>query len=116
MEPEQSAQLEHILRYMSVGVAILACPDMRLRYANPFILSLLDQPISADEVIGRPLSEIIPDELLKVAMPFLQQICATGKRKQWADIPYEGFLAARGRTYWHVTVECPPKQELTTSS
>lgn len=117
MEPEQSAQLEHILRYMSVGVAILACPDMRLRYANPFLLSLLDQPVSADEVIGRPLSAIIPDELAKIAMPFLQQVCATGKRKQWADIPYEGFLAARGRTYWRITVECTPtQQELTTSS
>lgn len=117
MEREQSAHLEHILRYMSVGVAILACPDMRLRYANPFLLSLLDQPLSADEVIGKTLPEIIPDELLKIALPFLQQVCATGKRKQWADIPYEGFLAARGRTYWHVTVECTPtQQELAASS
>jgi len=106
MEPEQSVQLERLLRYMSVGIAILGYPDMQLRYANPYLLSLLDQPVRAEDVIGKPLYEIVSDELEKAIAPFLEQVSATGVRMQWDAIPYEGFLAARGRTYWRITVEC----------
>ena len=105
MQPEQSAQLDRLLRYMSVGFAILSYPDLRLRYANPYLVSLLDQPVRAEDVLGKPIQEIITDELFKIAFPFLEQAYNTGERKQWDAIPYEGFLAARGRTYWRVTVE-----------
>src|SRR6266571_7067133 len=108
MEPGQPAQLEHILRHMSVGVAILDCSDLRLHYANPFLLALLEQlePSGhSQEVVGHCLDEIIPDELRKIAVPLLQQVCSTGQHLSWSDIPFEGFLAARGRTYWRVSIE-----------
>ena len=108
MEPEQSAQLESIFQHMSVGVAILDCPDLRLLYANPYLLSLLDQAHEAGRpqaIISHSLYEIIPEELLRIALPLLQQACSTGQRMSWSDIPYEGFLATRGRTYWRVSVE-----------
>src|SRR5713226_4584864 len=108
MEPGQPAQLEHILRQMSVGVAILDCSDLRLHYANPFLLALLEQlePSGhSQDVVGKCLYEIIPDELRKIAVPVLQQVCSTGQHLSWSDIPFEGFLAARGRTYWRVSIE-----------
>jgi PAS domain S-box-containing protein len=108
MEPGQPAQLEHILQHMSVGVAILDCSDLRLHYANPFLLALLEQlepSLRSQDVVGHFLDEIIPDELRKVAVPILQQVCSTGQRLSWFDIPFEGFLAAHGRTYWRVSIE-----------
>ena len=108
MQPGAPAQLEHILRHMSVGVAILDCSDMRLHYANPFLLALLEQlepSWRSQDVIGHRLDEIIPDELRKIAIPLLQQVCSTGQHLSWSDIPFEGFLAARGRTYWRVAIE-----------
>ena len=108
MEPEQSAQLESIFQHMPVGVAIIDCPDLRLLYANPYLLSLLDQAHEAGRpqaLISHSLYEIIPEELLRIALPLLQQACSTGQRMSWSDIPYEGFLATRGRTYWRVSVE-----------
>jgi len=78
MELEQTAQLESIFRHMSVGVAVLDCTDLRLRYANPYLLSLLDQPRRAmpDD---RYLAEILPEELWRIARPLLQQVCETGR-------------------------------------
>ncbi len=108
MEPEQPVQLEHILRHMSVGVAILDCSDLRVRYINPYLQSLIDQveqPQRFREAIGHRLQELLPDEYYKIALPLLQQVRTTGKKKMWPDIPFEGFLAARGRTYWRVVVE-----------
>lgn len=108
MKPEQSeqaAQFERILSHMSLGVCILGSADMRLRYVNPYLLSLLDQPVQAENVLGQPLQQLLSDELFQAVRPFLQQAQTTGERAQWDAIPYEGFLAARGRTYWRVTIE-----------
>src|SRR2546423_1291188 len=105
MESGKSARLEHILQHMSVGVAILHCNNLRLRYANPYLLSLLDQLIRSQNVIDRRLDELLTDEFFKIALPHLQHVCSTGERMSWADIPFEGFLAARGRTYWRVSIE-----------
>jgi len=108
MEPGQTAPLEHILRHMTVGVAILDCSDLRLRYVNPFLLSLLEQlkqPRHSQNLIGRPLDEILPGEFYKPVLPILQQVCSTGQHISWSDIPFEGFLAERGRTYWRVSIE-----------
>lgn len=111
MEPEHSVQLESIFRYMSVGVAIIDCPDLRIRYANPYLLSLLDQLQRSQAIIGRRLDEVIPEDLLGIARLLIEQICATGRRMSWSGIPYEGFLAARGRTSWRVSIERTGVQE-----
>ncbi|HEY6411133.1 MAG TPA: PAS domain-containing protein, partial [Ktedonobacteraceae bacterium] len=105
MEPGQSEQLEAIFQHMSVGVAIISCPDLRLRYANPYLLSLLDQVHESPSIVGHRLAQIIPEELFRIALPFLQHVCSTGQPLNWSDIPYEGFLPTRGRTYWRVTIE-----------
>jgi signal transduction histidine kinase len=105
MEPEQSARLEYILGHLAIGIAILNCADLRVQYGNPYLQSLIDEPWHSQGIIGHTLQEIATDEVQKVAVPLLRAICTTGQRASWTNIPYEGFLAARGRTYWNVSIE-----------
>jgi PAS domain S-box-containing protein len=105
MEQGQSVQLEPIFQYLSIGIAILDSADLSIRYVNPYLLALLDQHWHAEELVGCVVQDIIPEELQNVAVPLLQEVSATGKRLNWTDLPYEGFLAARGRTYWQVSIE-----------
>ena len=61
MEPEQSARLEHILGYMPVGVANLDCTNLHFRYANSYLLSLLDEPWRSEGVVGHALDEVVSE-------------------------------------------------------
>src|SRR5215469_11889097 len=105
MEPEQSRQHEYILGHMTIGVAILDCADFRVRYVNSYLLSLLEEAWHCQGVIGLRLAEIATGEILTVALPILQQVCSSGQSTRFYDVPYEGLLKTRGRTYWHVSVE-----------
>src|SRR6266849_2850204 len=109
MEPEQSRQLEYILGHMTIGVAILDCADLRVRYVNSYLLSLLEEAWHCQGVIGLRRAEIAPGEVLTVALPILQQVCSSGQSTRFCDVPYEGLLKTRGRTYWHVSVEPLPE-------
>lgn len=97
--------LEHILERMSVGIAILDCIELRFLYVNSFLLSLFGQPWISQGVIGHPLHEVIPLEIKKAADDLLRQVCSTGQSVQLSNLPYEGFLETRGRTYWRVSIE-----------
>src|SRR6266704_3141367 len=114
MEPEQSRQLEYILGHMTIGVAILDCADLRVRYVNSSLLSLLEEAWHCQGVIGLRLAEIAPGEVLTVALPILHQVCSSGQSTRFCDVPYEGLLKTRGRTYWHVSVE--PLPEIVTNA
>ncbi len=105
MQPEQSARLEHILEHMPVGVAILDRTDLRLLYANSYFVSLLQQRWHTQDVIGHLLEEVLPFELRRAAGPRVREVCATGQSVVLDDIPYEGFLETRGRTYWRISIE-----------
>ncbi len=109
MEPEQSARLEHILGHMPVGVAILECANLRFRYANPYLLSLLEEPWCSKGVIDHTLDEVVSKEVRKAAQPILQQVCSTGQSIRLNDVPYEGSLEVRGRTYWQISIELSPR-------
>lgn len=105
MEPEQSAQLEVILGHLATGIAIVSCADLRFLYVNPYLQSLIDEPWRSQGVVGHRLEEIATSDVQKIALPLLREVCATGQRVSWTHIPYEGFLAARGRTYWNISIE-----------
>ncbi len=105
MQPEQSARLEHILEHMPMGVAILDRADLRLLYTNSYFVSLLQQRWHTQDVIGHLLEEVLPFELRKAAGPRVREVCATGQSAVLDDIPYEGFLETRGRTYWRISIE-----------
>ena len=95
MEPEQSTQVEGIPGHLAMGIAILDCADLRFRYVNPYLQSLIDEPWRSQGVVGHTLEEVATGDVQKVAMPLLREACSTGRRVSWTEIPYEGFLAAR---------------------
>ncbi|HET9920426.1 MAG TPA: ATP-binding protein [Ktedonobacteraceae bacterium] len=97
-------QIKHILTRIPVGVAILDCADLRLLYANAYLLSLLDEPFRSEGINGRQLDEVVSGEWLKLVLAVLQQVCITGQTVTYDALPYEGFLETRGRTYWRVAI------------
>ena len=107
MNSIQPALLEHILGRISVGVVILDCVSLRILYVNTFLQTLLPSSWQVQSLIGYSLKDILPDEEFKIIEPILQEVCLTGRETTYSDVPYEGFLEARGRTYWHISIEHP---------
>jgi PAS domain S-box-containing protein len=105
MEPELSAPLEFILAHTPVGLVVLDSATMRVWYANPYFLSLLDEPWRSQGVAGHVLVDFLPTSTLTVIEGQLNEASANRKALHFNDIPYEGFLETRGRTYWNVSVE-----------
>lgn len=104
MESEQSVPLAYILGYVPVGIALLDAATLRILYANPYLSSLLIPSWQIQGVSGRSLQEILPADLLKQIEPPLREAAADGTTRHYDDIPFEGDLETRGRTYWHITI------------
>src|SRR6266700_7028159 len=105
MNAVQPALLEHILERIPVGVVILDCTSLRILYSNTYLQSLLPSPWHTQSLIGHSLREIVPHEEYKIVEPLIQEVCLTGRGITFSDLPYEGFLETRGRTYWHISIE-----------
>jgi PAS domain S-box-containing protein len=104
MEPEQSVPLTYILGYVPVGIALIDATTMRVLYVNSYITSLLDPIWQAKGVSGFALQEILPADLFdKIESP-LRDAAIDGATRHFDDLPYEGFLEMRGRTYWHIAI------------
>lgn len=108
MELENATQLQHILGRISVGVAILDCPSLRVLYANTYLTSFCPEQWRLQGPVGGCVREILPADIYQLAEPLFQQVRATGKKVSLSEIPYEGFLETRGRTYWHISLELIP--------
>lgn len=108
MNSVQPTLLEHVLERMPVGVAILDCASLRILYMNTYLQSLLPSSWSTQSLIGHSLRDIVPDQEYKIVEPYIQEVCLTGRTGTFSDIPYEGFLETRGRTYWHISIERIP--------
>ncbi len=108
MNSVQPTLLEHILERMPVGVAILDCTNLRILFMNTYLQSLLPSSWPTQSLIGHRLRDIVSDEEYKIAEPLIQEVCLTGRKATFSDIPYEGFLEIRGRTYWHISIERTP--------
>jgi len=105
MNSVQPALLELILERMPVGVVIIDCTSLRVLYLNTYLQSLLPPPWHTQSPISHKLNDVLPYDVYKIAEPLMQQVCSTGQSITFSDIPYEGFLETRGRTYWHVSIE-----------
>jgi PAS domain S-box-containing protein len=108
MKQGEAIQLEYILGYVSIGVAILDPDTLRVRYANPYLLSLLDEPWNSQKVIGRAVEDVVLPEIARHALPLLRKVASNGEHIQYAEVPYEGFLETRGRTYWNISIQRSP--------
>src|SRR5215467_4412460 len=105
MNSVQPALLENILERMPVGVVILDCSSLHIQYINAYLQSLLPSPWHIQNPIGRSLQDLMSDEEYKILEPIIQEVCLTGREVTFSDIPYEGFLETRGRTYWHISID-----------
>src|SRR5438309_1224892 len=104
MKLAQAVQLEHILNYLSVGVAILDATNLRVLYINPYLHSLLEKSWQQREITEQRLEDILPEAVYQLALPLLQQVAVTGEGIRHQEVPYEGFLETRGRTYWEICI------------
>ncbi len=107
MNSVQPELLEHILERMPIGVVILDCTSLRILYINTYMQSLLPLSWPSQSLIEHSLRDIVPDEEYKLVEPILHEVCTTGRGVTFSDIPYEGFLETRGRTYWQISIELP---------
>ncbi|HVU68932.1 MAG TPA: ATP-binding protein [Ktedonobacteraceae bacterium] len=108
MGTEYTTQLQHILERMTVGAAILDCATLRVVYANSYLISFFPEPWRTQGLTGRLASELLPADLYELAAPLFLLVRAEGHKKSFAEVPYEGFLETRGRTYWHISLELIP--------
>ncbi len=109
MEPELYTPLEFILARAQVGLAILDAATLQVWYANPYLLSLLDEPWRSQGASGHFLPDIFPANTLTLVAEQLREAGARQQALHFDDVPYEGFLETRGRTYWNVSIE-PDRQ------
>lgn len=107
MKLGQAVQLERILGYLSVGVAILDSTNLRILYINPALHSLLEKPWNTHRVEGQLLQDVLSPEIYQLAYPLLHYVTTTGEGVRRHEVPYEGFLEMRGRTYWEICIERP---------
>ena len=59
MKTEHIPQLEEILESVSIGIVILSASDLRVRYANTYILDLATELWGPQEIQDRLLTELI---------------------------------------------------------
>ncbi|HEU5383983.1 MAG TPA: ATP-binding protein [Ktedonobacteraceae bacterium] len=111
MDLEYTTQLQPILERMTVGVAILDCATLRVLYANAYMASFCPEPWRTRGLVGSCVDEVLPPDIYTFAGPLFQQVCACGEKISRSEIPYEGFLETRGRTYWRISLELAPPLE-----
>src|SRR5262249_21523193 len=51
---------------------------------------------------------VLPEIVAQAALPILHEVLATGEPVYLAEVPYEGFIESRGRTYWRISIERTP--------
>jgi PAS domain S-box-containing protein len=105
MKPGRAEQLEYILGNIAVGVAILDPTNLSIFYVNSYLHSLLDKPWSSQDLSQHSVAEVIPPKLAARVIPLLRHVAESKESIHHSEVPYEGFLESRGRTYWRVTVE-----------
>ena len=104
MEPEQSAPHSFILGHVPLGIALIDATTLRVLYVNSYLTVLLDPAWHTRNVSGHTLQEILAPDLLRKIEPPLREAYRDGTVRHYDDLPYEGSLETRGRTYWHVTI------------
>jgi len=114
MMPGQVEQFESILENVAIGVAILDAENFHIHYANSYLCALLGEPFAPLTVAGCQVEDVLPASVCKAALPLFHYVATTGRRVNYTEVPYEGFLEARGKTYWHVSIEA--RQAISSSS
>lgn len=135
MKTDYVAQLADILGNVAVGVVVLNASDLHILYANNYVLTLaadlLDKQrslVPASNTTAMPtnleqhtelteeqwqehhIADLLPDSIAQQVVPILEHIVQTEQQAphapiHYTEIPFEGFLERRGRTYWNIQIE-----------
>lgn len=117
METGQTARFQHILNSLSLGIAIIEGPDLRVQYINPYLQQLLHEAWNVQQITGQRVDMVVPADINALLMPLLTQVISSGESIHKQDVPFEGFLERRGRTYWNISIEqFPQSQAIDTGS
>lgn len=98
-------QIEALLGCLSVGIVALDSTDLRIRYLNSYLLTQIEQYWKKQEVIGQWVAEFLPENVRENALALLHAAINSGETLEFSELPYEGFIDTRGRTYWHITIK-----------
>ncbi len=105
MKQGQIEQTETLLECLSVGIVVLDSTNLCIHYLNSYLRTHLEDYWSLKDITGRRVEELLPEDIHKNVISCLHSVATTGESCHYAELPYEGFLQTRGRTYWHVTVK-----------
>ncbi len=98
-------QIETLLGCLSVGIVALDSTDLRIRYLNTYLLTQIEQYWQKQEVIGKRVAEFLPDNVRENVLALLHSATISGETLEFTELPYDGLVYTRGRTYWHVTIK-----------
>ncbi|GCF10947.1 ATP-binding protein [Dictyobacter arantiisoli] len=105
MNAGYTTHLEYILNTLSAGVALLDADTLTIRYVNPYLATAGAALWQSAPMVGQTIAQILPAPFYTTIQPLLLQARESRQRMEWAEVPFEGFLEERGRTYWHITLE-----------
>ncbi|GAC1389065.1 MAG: hypothetical protein NVS4B11_06700 [Ktedonobacteraceae bacterium] len=112
MEQGQIEQIEALLGCLSVGIAVLDSTNLRIRYLNSYLRTRIEDNWDLENGAGRRIEELLPEEVRENVLACLRHVATTGESIHYAELPYEGFLQTRGRTYWRVTIKKALEHEI----
>ncbi len=98
-------QIEALFGYLPVGLVVLDSADLRILYFNSYLHTQFEMYWDTQEVIGQRVVEFLPDNVRENILARLRSVTISEDTIEYAELPYEGLLHTRGRTYWHVTVK-----------
>ncbi len=104
----QQGLLEHfevLFGRFSVGMVVLDDIELRVRYLNTYLLKQLQKYGRNEDIQGKSIAEFLPEHIRESVLAYLRTLPATENVIQYNELPFDGLVYSRGRTYWHVIIQ-----------
>ena len=99
-------EIEELLGCLSVGIFVLdSTDDLRIRYLNSYSHTQIEKYWNIQVVIGQQVAKFLPENVRESVLARLRSVTISEETLEYLELPYEGLLHTRGRTYWHVTIK-----------
>ncbi|GCE12972.1 PAS domain-containing protein [Tengunoibacter tsumagoiensis] len=105
MQSGRVEQLSYMLDHVPMGAALLDATTLHILYLNAYLRVLCAETSAQPELIGQTLTTLLTPPMAARILPMLEKVSKDGDRIEYAELPYEGFLESRGRTYWRISIE-----------